>query len=530
MYDGKITFTAGSAKRIRPVFIPWAVLLGVVVSATVGFAQINRIREAARLLSQGQTASAEREARLAMKDPATRPLALSVLGTIRLQEGKYKEGTVLLTEALRINPRLPGTLTTLGDAYVLQNKPLLARKSYEQALSIDPTNNNARFDLAKLEASLHNYQKSLSAARPMMGRLLKSEEGLLLLARDYGSLKEEEGMTRVAHAWQQLPAPSDESTLQFGQMLSNYGMESEAKGIFRSLESKNADNPSSALAGNLGKSYLQLGDLDGAERNFELALKLNPACADCDVGIAAVAERKGITEKALAYLLKAKELDPDNPYILFEFGKVCLERNLVDDAIPALSKAALLKPDDNRITYVLGSAYVGRGNLPKAASLYGKLLEKHPQDPVLNYAIGTVYYLQGKYTAAEESLKRSLKENPNQVAAPYYLSLTYSHLGQNDKAVALLRGLIKSHPRYAPSYVKLGTILVAEHHYDEAQEKLKRAVELDPKSRQAHYQLYLLFHLLGKTAESKQQHEEWKKLQAEHKAQTRLKLHLLIPK
>lgn len=525
-----MTFTRYAAKRTRSILVWSGVILGLAITPNTGVAQINRIKTAARLLSQGQTEAAEREARLAMQDPTTRPLALSMLGTIRLQEGKYKEGTLLLTEALRLNPRLPGTLTTLGDAYVMQDHPLLAKKSYEQALRIDPANNNARFDLAKLQASLHDFRGSLNAARPMLNSLLKSEEGLLLLATDYGSLKDTGALKRVANAWQDLPAPSEESTLQFGQILARYGMASEARGIFKSLESKNADNPSSALAGNLGKSYLQLGDLDGAERNFMLALKLNPACAACDEGIAAVADRKNNTEKALAYLLKAKELNPDNPDILFEFGKVCLERNLIEDALPALSKAASLQPDRDQFIYVLGSAYVARGNLPKAASLYKKLLLKHPRDPVLNYATGTVYYLQGNYSAAEASLKQSLQENSDQVAAPYYLSLTYSHLGQNDKAVALLRGLIKSHPQYAPSYVKLGTILVAEHHYADAEEKLEQAIKLDPKSRQAQYQLYLLFHFLGKPAESKQHYEKWKKLQAEHNAETRLELHLLIPK
>ena len=142
--------------------------------------------------------------------------------------------------------------------------------------------------------------------------------------------------------------------------------------------------------------------------------------------------------------------------------------------------------------------------------------------------MGTVYYLQGKYTEAESALKQSLEEKPDQVAAPYYLSLTYNHLGQNDQAEALLRNLVKSHPQYAPSYVKLGTILMAEHHYGEAQEYLERAIALDSSSPEAHYQLYVLFRGLGKADQAQQHFEEWQKLQAEHKA-PHLELHLLLP-
>src|SRR5258705_5358398 len=39
---------------------------------------------------------AESEARLALDNPATRPLGLALLGTIRLQEGKYDESTTYL--------------------------------------------------------------------------------------------------------------------------------------------------------------------------------------------------------------------------------------------------------------------------------------------------------------------------------------------------------------------------------------------------------------------------------------------------
>ncbi|MGO9274946.1 MAG: tetratricopeptide repeat protein [Terriglobia bacterium] len=499
------------------------------MTESIVFAQLNHIKAAAQLLSQGQEEKAETEARLAMGDPSTRALALAMLGTIRMEEGKYQESTQFLTKALELNPHLSGTWTTLGDSYVLQNKPELARESFEKALKLDPSNNQARYDLAKLEASLHHYQKSLDIARPMVAQLLKSDNGLLILAADYGALKQKEELIGVVHAWQDLPRPSDESSLAFSQLLMSYGMTSEAKAVVEAVESRNAGQVSWTLAWDLGKIHLGLEDWEGAERNFELALRSNPACAACDQGVAEVADQQGNTEKALAYLLKAKQLEPENPEILFDFGKICLKRDLIEDALSALGKAASLKPDDDRYVYLFGSANVARQNLPKAASIFEGLLQKHPRDPVLAYAVGTVYYLQGKYTEAEAALKRSLEEQPDQVAAPYYLSLTYSHLGQNREAEALLRGLVKSHPQYAPSYVKLGTILAAAHQYAEAEEYLERAIALDSSSGQAHYQLYLLFQLLGKPGEAQQHFAEWKKLQAEQSARRHLEFHLLLP-
>jgi tetratricopeptide (TPR) repeat protein len=177
----------------------------------------------------------------------------------------------------------------------------------------------------------------------------------------------------------------------------------------------------------------------------------------------------------------------------------------------------------------LASANVAQGNLSKAALLFSQLLQKHPHDAILKYAIGAVSYLQGKYAEAESSLKQSLRAQPDQVAASYYLGLTYDALGQDDQAVSVFRDLLRSHPQHAPSYVKRGSILLRQHHYDEAQQDLERAILLDPGAVQAHYQFGLLLRRLGRTAESDEQFAESRKLEAERSSQTDLKLRLLLP-
>lgn len=520
---------ASTGFRVRRV-LAWCGLLLIWAAPPVSvFGQLHHIKTAARLLNQGQSEEAEREARLALQDPDTRALAWAMLGSIRLEEGKYEEGEQFLNRALELNPRLPGARTSLGDCYVLQNKPALARASFEKALKLDPANNQARYDLAKLDASLHRYQNSLDEAQPILAQLLKSEDGLLILGTDYGALGRKEDLAEVVHAWQNLPHASDESSLDLGLLLANSGMTPEAKAMVEAAESRNQGHLPWTLAWKIGRDHLALGDLDKARQDLGLALSLNPACAACDQGLAEIAERRGNTEEALAYLVKAKQLQPEDPEVLFAFGKICLKRNLIEDALSALGKAVSLRPDDDRYVYVFGSANVARGNLPKAAELFGQLLQKHPRDAILNYAVGTVYYLEGKYIEAESAFKKSLEEQPDQVAAPYYLSLTYSHLGKSDQAEALLRGLVKSHPEYAPSYVRLGTMLMATRHYPEAQEYLERAIALDSSSGQAHYELYRLFQTLGKANEAQQHFAQWQKLQAEEHARKHLELHLLLP-
>jgi len=279
----------------------------------------------------------------------------------------------------------------------------------------------------------------------------------------------------------------------------------------------------------LGNAFLALGLLDQAERNSQRALSLSPDCTACYQTLAEIAERQENSEKALAYLVAAKRRAPEDPDVLFQFGKVCLERNLVDDALPALTHAVELKPDNDSYVYALGSANVARGNLPNALALFNQLLQKHPNDAGLTYAIGAVYYLQAKYSEAEASLKQSLAVQPNQIATSYYLALTYDAIGDDDRAIPIFRDLLKNHPQHAPSYVKLGGILVRAHQYEEAQGYLERAVSLDADSVEAHYQFGLLLRRLGKPAESETQFAQSRKLEAEQRAQKDVRLRLLLP-
>jgi tetratricopeptide (TPR) repeat protein len=528
----KSVWPCASRTRCAPTWFRHCLAFLVLTSLVLpelALPEINHLEAAVRLLNQGQIAQAEAEARLALPNPTTRALALSMLGTIRLQQGQFEESANFLNQALGLNPSLAGARTTLGDAYVLQGKPGLAEKCFREVLRLDPRNFNARFGLVKLEASQRHFQQSLEIARPIMSELVKSDEGILVVATAYGALGKKEELKGLVGSWQRLSAPSDEASLDFGDLLLASGMAAEAKAVFEAQETRIAAHPSAALALRLGNSYLSLGDLERAEKNSELALSLAPDCTACYESLAQIAERQQNTEKALSYLVTAKQREPENPEVLFEFGKVCLERNLLDDAVPALEKAVALKPDQDSYVYVLASASVARGNLPKAASLFAQLLQKNPRDAVLNYSIGAVYYLQTKYSEAESSLKRSLAAQPDQVAASYYLALTYDALGDEDQAVPVFRDLLKRHPQHAPSYVKLGGILLRKHQYDEAQQDLERAVSLDPGSVEAHYQLGTLLRRLGKTAEADSQLAESRKLETEQRAQKNVHLRLLLP-
>ena len=311
-------------------------------------------------MSSGDTGRAEAEARKALEIPSTRALALAMLGTIRLQRGETGESIKFLTQALALNPKLIGARTTLGDAYAFSNQPDPAESCFREVLKLDPGNFNARFDLFKLEASRHNFQQSLDLASPILRKLLESDEGLVVLASDYGALGKKKELKDLVAYWQKLPEPADESALDFASVLLAYGLQAEAAAVLQDEEKRLRSHAQPDTTLRLASAFLALGSLDHAENVTQMALSQKPDCAACYQMLAQIAEHQGDSEKALSFLVKAKQLAPQDPEVLFEFGRVCLERNLLDDALPALTKAVALKPDNYSYVYAPGSANVGK--------------------------------------------------------------------------------------------------------------------------------------------------------------------------
>ena len=145
----------------------------------------DHLQRSVQLLQQGNLASAEAEARLALEDPKSEPVALALQGSIRLQQQDYQEGTEFLESAIRENPDLVGARLNLAQAYAFLGKHARAEALFREALAQAPANANARLGLARLEARKGNHREALDLALPLEEQLRMSPDGLLLLAECY---------------------------------------------------------------------------------------------------------------------------------------------------------------------------------------------------------------------------------------------------------------------------------------------------------------------------------------------------------
>ncbi len=171
-------------------------------------------------------------------------------------------------------------------------------------------------------------------------------------------------------------------------------------------------------------ALVALGDLQRGEENFADAEKAYTQALQRLPGIdrrnwrllyarGICYERTGRWPEAEADLLKALELEPEQPFVLNYLGYSWVDKGLnLDRAKAMLHRAVELKPDDGFIVDSLGWAYFRLGDDAKAVTYLERAVELEPGDPVINDHLGDAYWRVGRTREAKFQWQRALTFGP----------------------------------------------------------------------------------------------------------------------
>jgi tetratricopeptide (TPR) repeat protein/Tol biopolymer transport system component len=135
-----------------------------------------------------------------------------------------------------------------------------------------------------------------------------------------------------------------------------------------------------------------------------------------------------------------------------------------------------------------GMANERTGNYPGAVRAYERGLEIEPGNPELLNALGFALFQQGKSLAAVAALEKALEADPKHSKAHNNMALASIDLGEFEMAEAHYRESLAIEPQPA-IYSDLGFVLERQGLTDEAAEMYRKALELNPESATAHYNL-----------------------------------------
>lgn len=172
-----------------------------------------------------------------------------------------------------------------------------------------------------------------------------------------------------------------------------------------------------------------------------------------------------------------------------ESAKLCVrtaqyyeKEGRVEDAIKLYEKARLSDPATARqASRRLAVLYDKFGDFSKSAAEYEAQIKAAPHDAELLTDFGYSHYCRGDWATAETALLKAVQADPNQKRAWVNLGMAQAQLGKWDES---LRSFSKA-VRPADAQCNIAFVLASQGNTDDAKERYRLALSLDPGLRVA---------------------------------------------
>ena len=247
--------------------------------------------------------------------------------------------------------------------------------------------------------------------------------------------------------------------------------------------------PAYAESGNVraGMEALRMfdrpGNLSDAITQFEQVLQHNPRSAPALAGLALAYGLRYVGDgrdeawlkKADASAQAAMRVDANLALPFVALAAVREYQDKQDDALVAIVRARGLDPLDPFALAGHARLLLAMRRFPAAEAVLLDAAKQHPRERRFADLLGTLRYQQGDYAAAEQAFRRSMALEPDAVFAYANLNATLLHLNRADEALRILQQGLQIRPA-SILYGNLGTTLFARGDYQGAADAFERAV------------------------------------------------------
>lgn len=420
----------------------------------------------------------------------------NLLGVVEVQQGHMDAARKAFRAAVRDDPTLAGAYLNLGrvdmesaatDAAIRAE----AKRMCERVLELDPASDEAYYLLATLLTWERSYQSALNE----LGRMSLEARGqvgaMALDCADEAGTGNVKATTEAALALTANPALSEPDAWTCIPQLRAAERAELIDELLTSASAHGALTPRGQRM--LGLAQEAEGKLAAARMTLEGAFSAGAAPVATLVDLTRVAMALGDNQGALGYLAHARDLDPKDARLPYEFGVICLRMGMFAEARKALGTALEVEPKN--ADYNLGMGLVvSYSEDPSQAVVY---LEKYhalrPDAPEGLLALGGALFRAKEFDQSANWLKQAVSHPETAAEAHYYLARIARQQGQLDEAKRELNECLRRMPDQANALAELGQIAVAERDYPRAAETLQRAVALDADNYAANFGLLQLF-------------------------------------
>jgi protein O-GlcNAc transferase len=405
-------------------------------------------------------------------------------GSAAFSKNDYATARVDFEKVIRLAPAGEQGYRALGLTLLRMGKAEESVPALEKALSLKPSDSDAQFGLAIAYDRLHQPAKEVILLKKLDAAARAQKHAL---PADFEAM-----YARALAATHQVPAA-----------------------ILRMKQAVAADPRNAGSLDDLGSLYAMQKDWPNAEENFHAALAVNPSFASAHLHLAMALQaqqRSGAAEE----LKLAYQLDPENPTINLELGRLLAANGDDQQAIQLLQHAHALLPQSADAAYQLGLALQRSNRMSEAIPLFQSAAAADPDNPDILANLGMALCQQQKATQAVPLLQKAVQLAPDKPIAHQNLAAAYIQLSQFDDAVSELRTALKLSPDSPQLHYNLGLALKMQDNIAAAIPELQAAERLDPAMSEPPYVLGILHMQAGQYADAARELSTSLRLQPEN--------------
>src|ERR1022692_4315394 len=249
----------------------------------------------------------------------------------------------------------------------------------------------------------------------------------------------------------------------------------------------------------LGRLYRLNSDLQKAEGELKIAVKLDPDSEEAVTTLSLLYSDEGDTTHALQVLSSVPDTGR-SAKLYAALGATYEQRKDYKSAIDAYKHAIQLDRDNLDAIRGLAENLLNDGQIDAALDQYKVIADANPEDAQTYLRISEIYRRQGKYDEALDSLKKAEAMVPDALEVPYNVAVVYEAQARYDEAAKILQGLLKKTEKPDNSYSqsdrnnraifieRLGMVFRDQENYSAAVEAFRRMIPLGDDNARTGYQ------------------------------------------
>lgn len=167
------------------------------------------------------------------------------------------------------------------------------------------------------------------------------------------------------------------------------------------------------------------------------------------------------TEWAIIFFQKAIKLEPTNPILYTEIGKLYLESDL-QKAKENFAKAKELKPDYLDALLQEALIFERENNLEEAIKKVEELVRNYPLTIEtiemmieIKFQLGRLYFNKERIDEAIFQFETNIQLNPNHLNSLHFLGMAYAKKGEKEKAISAFERVLELNPGNVEAIQKL---------------------------------------------------------------------------